>query len=189
MNNCKKKSGYTFIELMIALSILTLILPVIFGVLFVVGRQQAKVLVLQEVKRSGDYALNAIQTLTRQYGRSLHSAFPPTSANQVCVEADSSYDGDIYIKDQSGNTMRFFEDEEKIASESAKSPTGGSDETLYLTSDKVAISSLLIGCERFTSFDPPILSISFTASQKNDAAPQEESAQLNYQTKIKLRNE
>jgi len=186
-NNFHKGRGFTFIEIMIALGVISLVMPVMFSIFFVVARQQSKVFILQEVKRNGDNALNVIQTLSRQYGRTLHSDTPATQANSICVEDDSTYSDDIYIKDAHGDTFHFLISDSKIASLSARVATG-TTETVFLTTDKVSISNFSLLCEKQTPFDPPILTISFTSSQRNPDARPDESASLNYQTKIKLKN-
>ena len=177
-----KKLGYSALEMLIVIGMISLLIPAMFALFFSNLRAQSKVLILQEVKRNGDNALGAMTTIIKQYGRSLHSAIPPLSSNEICTNDNPNFnDGRIYIKDVNGNWFSFYVSQNKIASESSQ--TGSVD----LTNDKVSISSFALTCTRTSEFSPPLVSISFIASQSAITDRQDEKSTLNYQTKVKLR--
>lgn len=192
MNNFTyiKKNGFTFIELLISVGVIAISMPIIFGLFFINLKVQSKVLRTQQVKREGDNALNVIGSVIRQYARTIHSANPPTDENEVCQTTDATYTGDLYFTDIDGNVFRFYlnGNSEKIASESAKSATGGSDETFSLTSNVVTVSDMSTTCIRTSTFSPPLVNLQFSVSQNSGSSRPDEQATLNYQSTVKLRN-
>ncbi len=172
----KQLRGFTLIELTIVLALLGIILPAVFAIFLAHLRAQTKVLVLQEVKRNGDQALNTMVTLIKADGRSLQDV----DGSPLCQTAGATFTGNIYINDINDNQFMFHAVEGRIASESAK--------TDYLTSEKVAISNFELTCQRDSQFTAPLLSISFDVSQAQSTTRAEESVTLPYQTKVRLRN-
>ena len=162
----KKKLGFTLIELILAMSVFAVTLPVVFGLFFLNLQTRTKVLILQQVKRNGDDALAIIDGMVHTRGYSIYS------------------DQAMTIKDPAGTQFYFALDNGKIASYSASM----SPNPAYLTNSKVEVSSFSISCERSATFSPPLVSISFVVSQLGSPVRHEERASLNYQTKTKLQN-
>lgn len=184
------KKGFTFIELLIAVGIFSLSVPIVFGLFFINLNIQAKVFRMQEVKRQGDNALTVIQSVIRQSARSIHSAAAASDSNQVCTPDTNSYTGTLYFKDSLGDVFSFYQDgnTDQIASTSSKLATGGSDDANPLTSTKVKISDFVISCDQPSSFSPPLVNVKFTVSETNNSGRHEEQASMYYQTTVKLRN-
>jgi prepilin-type N-terminal cleavage/methylation domain-containing protein len=179
MHTHKKSShsrGFTLIELTIVLSILGIILPAVFALFLAHIRAQTKVLILQEVKRNGDQAINTMVTLIKADGRGLQSL----DGSPICNTTGTTYAGDIYMVDSQDNRFMFHDVLGRIASESAR--------TDYLTTDKVAISNFQLSCQRDSQFTGPLISISFDVAQALTTTRAEESVTLPYQTKVRLRN-
>lgn len=176
----KQKVGFTLVEIMIVIAAVSIALPVVFGLFFVTIQSRTRVAKLQATKQNGDYALNVIQSLVRKYARATYS--DSGFVTPVCNTTGSSASDPIYFSDAYNNWFTFNLTAGKIASES--SITGSSD----LTSDAVAISGFSIGCDSTSSFSPPIITVQFKVSQAETSSRQEEKAELNYQTKIKLRS-
>jgi prepilin-type N-terminal cleavage/methylation domain-containing protein len=172
----KQNAGFTILELVIALTIIGVLLPATFAIFMANLRAQTKVLVLQDVKKNGDAALDIMESLIKVYGRELEQS----DGTPVCSTSSSSYSGDIYFVDQTGARFMFHEDTGRIASESAT--------TAYLTSDSVIVSDFNLSCSRESLFTSPLVSVSFTIDQARLTTRAEESASLDYQTKIRLRN-
>jgi len=177
----KKNKGFTLIESLIVVGVIAIIIPALFALFFSHLRAQSKVYLLQQVKQNGDNALNVIETLIKENTISIHSGSPPTSGNQVCTDASSTYSSTMYFLDRSGSYFNFAVASNKIASSSSVSST------VNLTSDKVAVTSFALSCAQGSSFSDPIVSVSFTVSQANSVNRPDESATLQYQTKMKLR--
>lgn len=171
-----KNRGFTLIELTIVLAILGVILPAVFAIFLAHIRAQTKVLILQEVKRNGDQAINTMVTLIKADGRSLQSS----DGTPICSTPGTTYAGDIYFMDSNDNRFMFHELTGRIASESAQ--------TDYLTTNKVAITNFALTCQRDSQFTSPLVSISFDVAQALTTTRAEESATLPYQTKVRLRN-
>ncbi len=175
-----KQSGFTFLEVIIVLSILAVLLPAAFSMFLANLRAQTKVLTLQEVKRNGDFTLSTIETLVKANAQSMEAQ----DTTQICSTSGSSYssetDGDIYFVDQDGERFMFQLVGSRVASQSAS--------TSYLTTDKVDVSNFIMTCERDSVFSSPLVSISFTIDQSLTTTRPEEAASLNYQTKIRLRS-
>ena len=151
-------------------------MPAGFAMFMANLRAQTKVLVLQQVKRNGDAALDTMETLVKIQGQSLEQI----DGTQVCSTSGSSYTGDIYFVDPDGQRFMFHALTERIASESAT--------TAYLTSNRVTISNFVMSCSRESQFTAPLVSISFDVQQAQTTTRAEEAASLSYQTKIRLRN-
>ena len=183
------KSGFTLLETMIVIGIISLILPLIFSIVFSITRQQAKVYVLSTVKREGDNALSVIENLIRTNAIGIYS--DQTLSSKVCTTA--SYDGgngsSFYFSDKDGNWFNFKTTIDtnllKIASNSSTLNTA-----IDLTSTKnTQISAFNISCDQTSSTSSPIISIQFTIAQKQTTSTRiEDLASLNYSTKIKLRS-
>lgn len=175
------RKGFTLVEVLVVVGIVAIIIPTLFGLFFAHLRAQSKVLVLQEVKRNGDSALGLIETLVKENAISIHSASPPTSGNEVCATDSSTYSSQMYFLDRNGDYFSFSVSSDKIASASSVTSTTN------LTSDKVVVSSFTMSCDRGSTYSEPLVSISFTVSQAGSSTRPDETATLNYQTKMKLR--
>ncbi|MDO8496936.1 MAG: type II secretion system protein [bacterium] len=183
------KKGFTFIEIIVVLGIITIVLPALFSIIFVILQQQNKVYRLSQVKREGDYALSIMEHVIRNYGTAVYYGAPPTYLDTPkCDTAGSSapYSSTMYLKDIYGNWLHFYTVDDagstKIASESAQFTSG------FLTTNKVKIINYSISCSRTNTFSPPLVTISFTAQYNTDSTDPKDTASLTYQTSIKLRN-
>lgn len=191
MNN--KLLGFTFIELLVAIGIISLCMPVFFSLFLANLRTQVRILALQQTKQGGDFALTSIQSIIRQEARSIHSGFPPLSANEKCVNADSVFSPSdpeqVVFKDIDGNAKSFYLDGDKIAYRTDNTATGGNNSISYITGSKIAITSWQISCSRASIFTKPIVIISFTASYKPSATQSSLAfATLNFYSSVLLRN-
>lgn len=181
-------SGLTFIELMIVIAIISFSLPLIFGLLFINLRSQSKTAVLQEVKRNGDFALQSMGFLLRQYG---YRVTDHTFSQDICPvspSGQSSIGATLFIVDRFGKAFSFFLDDGRIASSSPVHPVGNSIANQYFTNEKVVVSNLEFACWRATSFAAPIVSVSFAVNQSDTGASSEEGVSLHYATRIRMRN-
>ncbi|OGK18446.1 hypothetical protein A3D80_00410 [Candidatus Roizmanbacteria bacterium RIFCSPHIGHO2_02_FULL_40_13b] len=182
----KKKLGFTLIELILAMSVFAVTLPVVFGLFFLNLQTRTKVLILQQVKRNGDDALAIIDGMVHTRGYSIYSdqAMTIEVCSTISGSSTPTSSQTVYFKDPAGTQFYFALDNGKIASYSASM----SPNPAYLTNSKVEVSSFSISCERSATFSPPLVSISFVVSQLGSPVRHEERASLNYQTKTKLQN-
>jgi len=179
--NYIRKKSFTLIEMMVVITTISLILPVIFAIIFSILKQQIKIQQLSNVKREGDYILNIIENIVKNHGESIHSNIPPTENNKICQS--SSLENVSYFKDRYNNWFRFYLDNNNsISSES--SIIG----RVYLNSSKTRITNFNIQCYKTGAYSPPIIIISFTIKYNMQDSQPEEQVAINYKTKLKLKN-
>lgn len=195
----RDKAGFTFIELIIVMGIIIIILPVLFGIVLVLSRQQVKVYRLSEVKREGDFALNRMTHTIRNYATGVYSdipfteddedADPPDRDNRLCDNSteDTIYPATTYMRDRFDNYFNYSLSDNSITSSSSvlASP-------LVLTSNRVNISNLKMTCRTTSDFSSSIIEIEFDVGYKYPPGitPKTfENASLHYATRIKLRND
>lgn len=168
---------------MIVVGITGLILPVVFAIVFVILQQQAKIIRLQEVKRQGDFVLSNIKTTIRNSAVQIYSDGLLTT--EECDLAASTYGpqngSTFYFKDKIGNWFQYYLSTDKISSQSA---AGAID----LTNSKVKVTSYDIGCQRKSVYSPAIVSLSITLQYGVTSTRPEETAELTYNTNIKLKS-
>jgi type II secretory pathway pseudopilin PulG len=186
-----KKKGYTFIEIVIVIGIVSITLPIIFSLFFINLRSASRIYALQEVKRNGDIALSSIETFIKGDAAKIITGFgddtelcttpllpltpTPTPANSMFFKNTHNMNFGFALGGTSGD---------KIASQSS---TGGG--TSYLTNDKVKVTNLKFSCQSLSDFSSPSVNVSFTISKKvPTGAPIQDQATLNYSTRIRLRN-
>ena len=184
------KKGFTLIETIVVLVVLSLTIPTIFAIIFGIVRQQTKIYRLSKVKEEGDFILNTTATLVKNSALSIHSGNPPSDANEECASSGESYSSTsrLFFKDQEGDWFRILLSSDKISSYSSSTTT-----SVFLNSGKTIVSGLSIGCDRVADYSPPVVNLSFdicyVVSTGNCTSTRpEETASLHYQTKIKLRN-
>lgn len=187
----KRNHGFTLIETIIVIGIISFILPIIFSIIFSITRQQAKVYILSTVKREGDNALNIIENAIRNNTISIHSDVPQP-INKVCTGNSLQYPltgtsngSDFYFSDKYGQYFRFRLLNNEIASSSSII-----NASVDLTSDaNTRITDFDINCKQTSTYTPPIVDIHFKIEQKQTSSTRaEDIASLDYSTKIKLRN-
>lgn len=183
-----KKKAFTLIEMVVVVAVVGLVIPSIFAIIFGLVREQAKIQKLSTVKGEGDFILNVVANTVRNNAFTIHSASPPTELNAVCLETGSTYAGTIYFQDQEAGWFGFIPDGDLVASQSSALATA-----LNLNSQQTIVSGFSMGCTRVNSYSAPVVSLEFdicfkTASNNCLSTRVEDTANLHYQTKIKLRN-
>ena len=186
ISKIKNIESFTFLEMLVVIGVIGFTLPVLFAIIFAILQQQTKSYRLSQVKREGDYALNIIENIIRNNARSIHNNQPPNDENKVCITNGSNSDAPLYFQDKNtlGTWSRFYLNGDKIASQSSNPPGVNTD----LTSSKVKVTTFSISCQGKGLHSSPIVNISFTIQYNTASTRPEETALLNYQTKVKLRS-
>lgn len=197
-----KKKSFTFIEMIVVISIVSLVIPSIFAIIFAILREQVKIVRMSIVKREGDYALNLITNTIRNNALSVHTDHPVTDSNEICKTANNQATPSAYplfFKNKTGDWFGYGIISNKISSYSSYviptitvSPTSAFT-SLELTSLNTSIQNFLIGCSNSYAYGLPVVSISFDICYKTSSGDcvssrPEEIVNLHYQTKIRLRN-
>lgn len=150
------KKGFTFIEILVVLAIISFTLPSIFAIIFTILQQETRIYALKDIKQQGDYALQNMKFNIQQKGMRVVDV---TYTNDVCPILTSptpTFAPRINIIDTELNTFSYFVDlDNKIASQSS---VGG---TSYLTNNRVKVQSFGFSCYRTGSFSPPVIISSF----------------------------
>jgi prepilin-type N-terminal cleavage/methylation domain-containing protein len=185
------KKGFTLIEMLIVIAIIAITLPVVFSIFVVSLQSQAKVFVLQNVKKNGDSALDVIEYLVKNKIYTIYSDSGLT--NEVCTTrsnqgTDATYSSSsgnpLYFADKDGNS--FYVDQ--VNDSGTTRIAYYYPDAHFLTTPLVAVQNFSISCSRSSFLSPPVIAISFTVSQLDSVTRHENTATLNYQTKIKLRS-
>lgn len=199
------KKSFTFIEMVVVISIMLLIIPALFSVIFTILREQARVIKLAIVKREGDYLLNSMANIIRNEAISIHSFKPPSEENLICntVYNFSTTSAALYFKNKEGGWFGYNQDVSNLTSLSAQlvqtsalEPTPSPSPTpiqYVLNSLNTKVRNFTIGCKTNYAYGFPLVNISFdicfkTALGYCDTPKPEENVNLHYETKIKLRN-
>lgn len=183
------KKYFTLIETIVVLGILGFFIPLIFNIIFTISREQIKVNRLSLIKKEGDYVVNNISNLIKNYALYIYSSDPPDDSNIVCNQEGvfSSLDK-IVFKDKNNDWFKIFLNDNKISSYSSSI-----NKTFDLNSNKVKIYNFSIGCENNFNYSSSIVDLGFDICYKGNNSDcvnnnLEQFSNLRYQTKIKLRN-
>lgn len=195
MMQYNKKKGYTLVEVLLVISLIGLLMPAIFSILYVIMQQQLKIYELTETKRQGDYIMQIMKEKVLRDARTLRRDDDGIFANSavisnVCNTSGSSFTGihsglDFVFLDEVNNPFQYV----LVGGDSLRIRQLGSPNVdAALNSTRVNIVDFEISCYRKSDFTTPIVSFSYTAQfDRQTANPQLGVTQLRYQSKIKIR--
>jgi len=186
-----KKRGFTLIEMVVTISVLGLALPVLFAIIFMILKEETKIVSLSEIKRQGDFALNVMENTINNNATGIYSDSDLMPVNKQC-NTTGTYDGTVYFMDKDRNWFNYYLNGSTIASGSSVLTT---PDYIDLTTSKVRIENFVITCSSTADFSTPIVNIAFDVCHNNNSNPCssisthfEENALLHYQASIKLKN-
>lgn len=184
------KRSYTLIEMVVVIGVVIIVLPALFSIIITILQQQSKIYRLQEVKRQGDNALTVMENLIRNRARILAIAPDFSEASKICrdptIQQTYGPFTSLYFKDETGNYFQLFLNGEKITSRSAILNTT----TDYdLTGSKIQVETFSLSCTRRAEFTTPLVSVNFSLKYKDTAETNQNASSMNYQIKVKVRNE
>ncbi len=198
IKNLKSKiiSGFTLIEMVVVIGIITLALPAVFAIVFSVLREQAKVYAIKQARREGDFALDSIQNTIKNSAIGIFSDFSLTPAKEVCNSPGPGPSGNLYFKSKIIDPITQQQDEwfeyvltsNKLASYSGSIPTNpNTTTTVNLTTPQVTVTGFMFSCSRASTYSPALITIYFDVTYSSSSF-QENQATLHYSTQIKLTN-
>ncbi len=174
-----KLKGFTFIEIIIVIGVISICLPVVFSIFFINLRNQTKIYNLLKVKQNGDYALNIIENTLRD--KTVKIIISDTDLTEICTNTPDLNGSDIYFIDRQDKLESLSLQNNAIILKNINDNT-----TTSLTDSTVQITQLTFSCAASNTFLPPLISVSFTVSKQGLSS--EEISTLSYQTKVRLRN-
>lgn len=191
------KKGYTLIEIVIVTVIIGIVLPIILNTVFIVFREQAKVVKMQEMRKRGDMAMDFVVNTLKRHAEKIYDA----SGNELC---SSSTLGNNNAEQNGGGNVMFFQLRDTVRGSATQpyvsfvpdpngtdlrvglySALGGAGPTVMeeapftVSEGGYIYNNLLIRCDRLNDFSPPRLRVAFTIEDT-------EGARLEYGTYIQL---
>ena len=186
----KSKSGFTLVEMIVAIGTVSLVLPVIFLMVISLVREQARFLALKLIKSEGENALYTIRnTIKTRTLRTCRKKNNKPDCSESCRTGDDQ--SDFYFQDFDGNFFRFYieGDNQRLASEAVYPLQNYKKNTNFISSKRVNFyeavpngSLNLIKCTR--DGNNTILDVGFKA--KLDTKDPSLSPSMIYKTKILL---
>lgn len=177
-----KRKGFTLIEMLIVLTVVAILIPTTFSIVYVILRQQVRIYRVVETRRQGDYIMTFLKDKLIRTSRMTNVAGTTT----YCATPGPSYNaGD-------GNTVSFVDNKDvtyRIYLDGTnKSIMYSTGSPIALNNTNVEVTGLTIECDRRATYSSPLIGITYTVTFiDNTPSVQEGTIQLQYQTKIKLR--
>lgn len=133
-------NAFTFVEMVVVIGIISIALPTLYAIFFLILQQQVKIVRLAEVKRQGDFVVNSIESLIRRNAQTIHSGIPSDSpSNKICFPPGSgTTTTPLYFRDKTGNYFYF-----DIPTSTTKISSESAGPTLDLTTSKVVIDTTI----------------------------------------------
>ena len=171
-----QNKGFTLIELMVVVTLISIMGIMTTQILIINIRSQKKSEIIKEVKQNGDFALSVMENMVR-------------NANDIVTASCNTNTNQFAILNQDGFSTTFdCSDGLQIASRSADYPTGNPLENYPLTSTKVSLEACNF---RIVCPTPPLSAkyvfINFSLKQAGGVSV-EDTAKSDFQTTISLRN-
>lgn len=174
-NYLNNKHSFILIEILVAITIFLVIITTVSNLFFSLLKGSTKVIVTNEAKQNGEYALSVMERMIRN----------ASSIQDMEVECDGTEKAFLTIKNSDNQLTTFFcpsGTETRIASSSAITYA-------YLTSNNVTVSNCSFVCN-LSLGNPAVVKISFSVSQPQSAGflRPEETITINYSTSVVVRN-
>lgn len=182
------KKSFTLIETIVVIAVIGLTLPVLIGTIFILVRQQTKIIRLSQVKREGDYVINLMENTIRNRAVTIYKLPVLDDANIVCKGeiVGSSWSNPYFLDEDKQFFSYKLNGTQQVASDSANPAD--------LTSSKTVVSNFSISCSRNSIYSPASILLGFDICYNTGSGvctstrPEESTSILHYQTRIKLRN-
>jgi prepilin-type N-terminal cleavage/methylation domain-containing protein len=165
----KNPKGYTLLELLTVIGILSVIGGIVVSIVFISLRGAKKSDLVEGLRQNGDTAMTQMIKQIR-YAKSLNT---PAS----CVP--SSNTSSITITSLDTNTQTTF---------ACSATTISSNSASLMDTNTISVSACSFTCTQQTLNDPPSINIKFTLSPKTAGALAETKATIPFQSSVTLRN-
>lgn len=179
-----KRKAFTLIEMLIVLTVVAILVPTTFSIVFVILRQQVRIYRVVETRRQGDYIQSFIKD--KLIRSTVMTNLNPYNTVR-CQTAGPSYtdaDGDnTSFLDTNAERYRIYLDGTDLKYNNETDIL-----TTILNSSNVKVENFVISCVRRGDYSSPLVGISYDVEFiDNTPTIEEGTVRLHYQTKIKLR--
>jgi type II secretory pathway pseudopilin PulG len=180
-SHLKSKSGFTFVEILVAVGVIGFALPIVFSIVFTIFRQQTKIYRLTEAKKQGDYILSLSKNLiTSATGIYEDSALVTEKCDGIINNAYSTGGNSFYFKDKNSAAINIILSSGQIAT----GPSG-----IAMTNSNVEVNDYQISCVKSTIASEALVTLKFDIKYKTSSTNVEDATpELSYQSSYKLRN-
>ncbi len=176
-----RQKGFTLVEMLIVVCIVSISVPVIVTLFSAVMRQQTQTMIVTQTRNQATAALQNIKTLIRNHAYTIHSDYPATDANAICTsQTDIQTPSRMVFRDEYEKSFYFELDSGVLASASSQLAA-----PVPLNFAPVTITHFEITCSRPSLYAAPIVNISFLVSHANNNFG---TTTLPFQTRLRLRN-
>ncbi|MFW5703247.1 MAG: prepilin-type N-terminal cleavage/methylation domain-containing protein [Patescibacteria group bacterium] len=199
--------GFTLVEVVVVIAIISITLPVVFSVMTIVAKQQGKIFRLSEAKQQGDFALSFIRDYIQSNAEGINREYDGTVYSfPLCIDPGSAAvtqnGSDFYFpKRQTPNEyFRILNQRATIAldgggtREISQIFLDDNGETKRLTTNNVKIENFEIECYKKNEDANLFVKVAFIIYYTGDSdafnlntAAKDELAILNYKTVVQLR--
>ncbi len=195
----KRKKGFTLLEIIVVLGVLSILLPTVFGVVYIIMQQQQRIYRLTETKKQGDLIMSYMkESISRSAVGIVNDAGVAQCVTPGITYSNTIGEFNLTMDDSSTPNMFSFQQNagQLLFVQQTYMPLLAvySDTSISLNdSVQVQVSNFVIECRK-RSADLvnvnffPVVGFAFDATFV-DATPtaQEGVVSLHYQTKVKLR--
>lgn len=176
--------------MLIVLTVVAILIPTVFSIVFVIMRQQVRIYRVVEARRQGDSVLTFMKDrivrskqMTSYNGT---STFTPLCATVGPVFASNTGATNVAFLDNDDNRYRLYLASDNLMFATVN-PNGTNGTATPVNNNLVTISNLIIRCARKADTGAPLISITYTVTFKDTTAVADNIPPLEYHTKIKLR--
>ena len=115
----KTSKAFTIIEMLVVVGIVGLILPLFYGIVFTLLKQQVQILQLQRLKQAGDFATSQIQRTVRTSALEIDSLACENDTSLQVEVGDLDENQKISFSDINENCFVYYVKDNELASMSA----------------------------------------------------------------------
>jgi len=160
----RANKSFTLIEIIVAVGIVGLVLPSVFGIFFSIIRQQLVLIAYQDMKRQGDSIQRNIKNILQN--RAAYITDNSYTSTDMCLiigqlTPTPLFASDIYMKDREGYSIHLRGDAITIASDSGD-VTNNLTKTYNLSSSDMTIVDVGFSCYRISEFSPATVSTKYS---------------------------
>jgi len=182
------KKSFTLLEMLIVMTIVAIILPTVFAIVFVIMRQQVRIYRVIETRRQGDYILSYMKDRIIRSKGIENTLGPVCDTSGFSFQTASADEGnDITLIDQNDAQYKFVQSGTNINFHDL-SVVPNLVTPLNTSPVQIVADTFYIACFRRATYSSPLITISFDITYFDPTVTaQEGTVTIHYQTKVKLR--